>query len=69
MSMNIRKAEKDDITALSSLMTDLSRHLVTPDDILNRLQLVAESPIDSLYVCEENGKILGLLGVQNTRKY
>ena len=62
MAMNIRKAEKNDITALSSLMTDLSRHLVTLDDMLNRLQLVAESPIDSLYVCKENGKILGLLG-------
>ena len=62
MAMNIRKAEKDDITALSSLMTDLSRHLVTSDDVLNRLRLVAESPIDSLYVCEEHSKILGLLG-------
>jgi N-acetylglutamate synthase-like GNAT family acetyltransferase len=62
MSMSIRKAEKSDITALSSLMTDLSRHFVTPDDILNRLQLVADSPIDSLFVCEENGKILGLQG-------
>jgi len=62
MSMSVRKAIKGDIAELSSLMTDLSRHHVTPDEILNRLQLVAESPIDSLFVCEENGKILGLLG-------
>ena len=62
IAMNIRKAEKDDIIALSSLMTDLSRHPVTTDDILDRLQLVAESPIDLLFVREENGKILGLLG-------
>ena len=43
-------------------MTDLARHNVTPDDMLNRLQFVAESKIDSLYICEEDGKILGLLG-------
>ena len=67
MSMSIRKAVKGDIAVLSSLMTDLSRHPVTPDDILNRLQLVAESPIDSLFVCEENGKILGLLGFRNAK--
>jgi GNAT superfamily N-acetyltransferase len=62
MSLNILKAEKDDIVALSSLMTDLSNHPVTSDDVLNRLQLIAESPIDSLFVCEEHAKILGLLG-------
>jgi N-acetylglutamate synthase-like GNAT family acetyltransferase len=62
MSLNIRKAEKGDIDSISILMTDLSRHFITPDNVLNRLQLVAESPIDSLYVCEDNGKILGLLG-------
>ena len=60
--MNIRKDEKNDIIALSSLMTDLSRHPVTLDDVLNRLQLVKESPIDSLFVCEANCKIIGLLG-------
>lgn len=62
MSLRIRRAEKDDIIALSSLMTDLSRHPVTPDDTLNRLHLISESPIDSLFVCEEHGKILGLMG-------
>ena len=62
MSLHIRKAKKSDITALSSLMTDLSRRPITSDDVLNRLQLVKVSPIDSLFVCEENGKILGLLG-------
>jgi GNAT superfamily N-acetyltransferase len=43
-------------------MTDLSGHPVTPNDMLNRLQFVAESKFDSVYVCEEGGKILGLLG-------
>ena len=62
MSLHIRKAEKGDIDSISILMTDLSGHFITPNDVLNRLQLVKVSPIDSLFVCEENGKILGLLG-------
>jgi GNAT superfamily N-acetyltransferase len=28
----------------------------------NRLEFIEDSPFDSLYVCEENGTILGLLG-------
>jgi hypothetical protein len=28
----------------------------------NRLNFIEYSPFDSLYVCEENGDILGLLG-------
>ena len=62
MSLNIRKAEKEDIDSISVLMTDLSRHPVTSNNVLNRLQLIAKSPIDSLFVCEEHGKILDLLG-------
>jgi len=62
MALSIRKAQQNDVNALSVLMTDLARHNVTPDDMLNRLQFVAESKIDSLYICEEDGKILGLLG-------
>jgi N-acetylglutamate synthase-like GNAT family acetyltransferase len=62
MALSIRKAQQNDVNALSVLMTDLACHNVTPDDMLNRLQFVAESKIDSLYICEEDGKILGLLG-------
>jgi GNAT superfamily N-acetyltransferase len=43
-------------------MMDLSGQPVTPDDMLNGLQFVAESEFYSVYVCEEDGKILGLLG-------
>ena len=62
MALSIRKAQQNDVNELSVLMTDLSRHPVTPDDMSNRLQFVAESKIDSLYICEEDCKILGLLG-------
>jgi N-acetylglutamate synthase-like GNAT family acetyltransferase len=62
MALTIREAEKSDAAVLALLMTDLARHNITPDDILNRLRFVAESKYDFLFVCEENEIISGLLG-------
>ncbi len=44
------------------LMEELSGHAITPDQIRDRLQFVEESKFDSLFVCEEDRVILGLLG-------
>ncbi len=62
MPLSIRKAEHKDIDALCSLMDELSGKAISPEQMLNRLQLVKESEIDSLLVCEEDGQIVGLLG-------
>ena len=62
MSLSIRKAEQKDIDALCTLMGELSGTAISPEQMLNRLQLVKESKIDSLFVCEEDGQIVGLLG-------
>ncbi len=62
MSLSIRKAEQKDTLALCSLMGELSSYAITPDQIMDRLQFVEESKFDSLFVCEEDGNILGLLG-------
>jgi N-acetylglutamate synthase-like GNAT family acetyltransferase len=62
MALKIRKAEKKDVMRLSSLIAELTGNPITTDNMLNRLQFIAESKFDSLFVCEENGTILGLLG-------
>jgi len=43
-------------------MEALGGRAVSPDIMLDRLQFVEESSVDSLYVCEEDGEIIGLLG-------
>jgi N-acetylglutamate synthase-like GNAT family acetyltransferase len=48
MAMTIRKANHKDITPLRSLISDLAHHPISSEDIINRLQVVAESNIDSL---------------------
>ena len=62
MSLGIRKAEQSDIKMLCKLMGELSGHAVSPEQMLNRLQLVEESKIDLLFVCEESKQIVGLFG-------
>ena len=58
----MRKAEKGDLESLCDLMTELAGHSVSGADMLERLEYVYNSDIDFLYVCEEDGVILGLLG-------
>jgi len=43
-------------------MEALSGRATSPDQMMNRLRFVEESKFDSLFVCEADGKILGLLG-------
>jgi len=62
MSLSIREAEQNDIKALCSLMDELSDYDMSPEWMMNRLQFVKESKFDSLFVCEEDSKVLGLLG-------
>ncbi len=62
MALKMRKADVSDIHALCGLMTELSGQSITPEQMQDRLKMVEESRIDSLFVCEENGTILGLLG-------
>ncbi len=61
MSLTIRKALEADIPILCTLMEQLSGHAIDNKQMLNRLQMIEESKIDYLYVCEEDGEILGLL--------
>ena len=53
---NDLKGRINDAKALSGLMTDLSGHSITLEDMLNRLQFVATSKFNSIFVCEEIGK-------------
>jgi N-acetylglutamate synthase-like GNAT family acetyltransferase len=62
MTLSMRKAEKRDINVLCSLMDEMSHAAITREQMLNRLQMVETSQIDSLYVCEKDDKIVGLLG-------
>jgi N-acetylglutamate synthase-like GNAT family acetyltransferase len=62
MSLSMRKAGKKDINDLCALMDEMSHTAISPEQMLNRLQMVGKSRIDSLYVCEENEKVVGLLG-------
>jgi N-acetylglutamate synthase-like GNAT family acetyltransferase len=62
MALKMRKAEAKDITTLCELMSDLGGHAITLGQMQDRLNMVEKSKIDSLFVCEENGTIVGLLG-------
>jgi ribosomal protein S18 acetylase RimI-like enzyme len=58
----MRGAKPGDIKALCGLMEALSGRAISPEQMLNRLDFVAESKVDSLFVCEEDSRIVGLLG-------
>lgn len=61
MAVTIRKAIMQDSKRLSELMTQLSRHEVSEQDMMNRIEFVESSPFDSLYVWEENERIYGAM--------
>jgi len=62
MTLSMRKATNTDTKSLCALMTDLAGHPISSDDMINRLQFVSENKSESLFVCEEGNKIIGLLG-------
>ena len=43
-------------------MGELSGHPVTTQDMANTLNVIENSAIEQLFVCEDEGKILGLIG-------
>ena len=61
MSLSIREAKAKDVVELCSLMEELSGHAISKEGMENRLNFVANSPFDSLYICEEGKEVLGLL--------
>lgn len=58
----IREAEKKDIYALKSLFEELNGHEITLTEVENRLNFVASSPIDFLFVYELATEVIGLMG-------
>jgi N-acetylglutamate synthase-like GNAT family acetyltransferase len=62
MDSKIRKAGRNDIPALHQLLAELAGHELTPADVEDRLEMVEASPIDELYVFEQEGQVEGILG-------
>jgi GNAT superfamily N-acetyltransferase len=62
MKLTLRHANSGDIPALRRLLGQLSGHEPSPQQVEDRLALVAHSPNDSLYVCEQGGVVVGALG-------
>ena len=62
MPLNMRQAEQKDVEDLRALMDAMSHTAISAEHMLNRMQLIEKSQMDSLYVCEEDKKIVGLLG-------
>jgi N-acetylglutamate synthase-like GNAT family acetyltransferase len=58
----IRKAEIEDIESIQYLIQELTGHDISNLDVINRLEYIDSSMIDTLYVYEENQKVVGLLG-------
>ncbi len=61
MSATIRKAETRDIEALAGLMSELSGHPMSSEQMAERLRFIDNSQFDSLYVGEENGRVVGAM--------
>lgn len=58
----MRPAETADIAQLWVLMSELTGHAVSAADMQNRLDMVRNSSIEELYVCEVDGVVQGVLG-------
>ncbi len=53
---------KEDISVVCSLMHELTGHDISEEDMTDRLEMVNNSQIDELYICEVDNSILGVLG-------
>jgi GNAT superfamily N-acetyltransferase len=58
----IRRASKSDAQQLAVLMGQLTGNTVTENDMINRLEYVSKNFLEELYVYDENGVVLGILG-------
>jgi N-acetylglutamate synthase-like GNAT family acetyltransferase len=57
----IRPAVLTDTQAVKELFQELVGHQFSDGDVMNRINYVQNSPIDSLFVYEFNKKIVGVL--------
>ncbi|MBN2306340.1 MAG: GNAT family N-acetyltransferase [Anaerolineae bacterium] len=62
MTHTIRPIEPRDLDAARDLLRQLTGWEMTPAEMQSRLDFVAASPIDWLFVCEIAGDVVGLLG-------
>jgi N-acetylglutamate synthase-like GNAT family acetyltransferase len=61
MRSKIRKAQKADVDTIQLLFKELTGHEISLSDIENRLELIENSPIDSLYVYEYDNIVVGAM--------
>jgi GNAT superfamily N-acetyltransferase len=59
MIRNFEYKDKLDIQRLFGILTGST---ISESDLINRLEFINNSPIDSLYVYDVNGSVIGLLG-------
>jgi hypothetical protein len=59
--MTVRHANSGDIPVLRRLLGQMSGPEPSPEQMEDRLALVEHSPTDSLYVCEQDGAVVGAL--------
>lgn len=62
MKIKIRKAEARDVPDIQILMGHLTGHELAREAAEDRLKMVEASPIDELYVLEDDRGVEGLLG-------
>lgn len=62
MTLAIREMAPDDVPAACALLGQLTGQPMTPDEMRERLEWAARSPIDWLYVAEADGAVCGVLG-------
>ncbi|MDR6883409.1 GNAT family N-acetyltransferase [Bacillus sp. 3255] len=62
MTYIIRQATTQDTEEISSFVSQRTGKLISPLHIENRLHFMRENPDESLYVYEEENRILGTLG-------
>jgi N-acetylglutamate synthase-like GNAT family acetyltransferase len=58
----IREADLEDKDSIRSLIQELTGNEISDQDLINRMEFVNSSPINSLYVYELDNKVVGLLG-------
>jgi GNAT superfamily N-acetyltransferase len=62
MDGTMRAMELRDLDAARRLLAQLCGYEMTPDEMRDRFDFAANSPIDWLFVCEAEGVVRGVLG-------
>jgi GNAT superfamily N-acetyltransferase len=58
----IREFQLKDKSDIQQLFSVLTGTMMSESDLMNRLNFIKDSPIDSLYVYDLDNKVIGLLG-------